>query len=224
LKHGRYQWERRSERINWALFDAVDPTQMAQQGDLNSVLFFADKLTCANISEAEAKEFGTRSALNAFMVLQLACDYYQSRNDVDAALEYTERVKEFNRQILFAKDELEKARERVDELTALVARQKQQEQKLHAMLKKSLARCKKLRNKAMSSPTEELTETGAVPPPKARKTKAVIDDLSDGEVGAIIADEDLSDGQVFESGSDTWNGEKNHSSSGSDGAVDDDDY
>jgi hypothetical protein len=69
---------------------AVD--QIAQAGDLDSVLFYTEQLATAGISEDDSHHFGTPSALNTFMILQMSADYLiQRRDELEDELSFPDR-------------------------------------------------------------------------------------------------------------------------------------
>jgi hypothetical protein len=77
------EWSRRTEPIKWREIESIAVHQIAQAGDLDSVLFYMDQLATAGISEDDNHYFTTPSALNGFMILQLAADYpIQRRNEM----------------------------------------------------------------------------------------------------------------------------------------------
>lgn len=71
----RYAWTPRSERMKWPVAESIDIEQIVRRGDLNSVMFYMDQFVNANITKEDVQHFGSKGALNAFLVMQLAVDY-----------------------------------------------------------------------------------------------------------------------------------------------------
>ena len=71
----KYAWAPRSEKMKWAVAESIDVEQIVRKGDLASVLFYMDQFVSANITKEDIQNFGSKGALNAFLVMQLGVDY-----------------------------------------------------------------------------------------------------------------------------------------------------
>lgn len=68
-------WEPRTGRINWGLFESIDVDEITRKGDLGAVEFYLQSLIKANITKEDASHFGSKGAINVFMLMQLGLDY-----------------------------------------------------------------------------------------------------------------------------------------------------
>ena len=70
----RYTFLRRINKMNWDLLANVDVGTIARNGDVASVEFLMQPIAFANITQDDIQQFGTRSALHAFLILQMAVE------------------------------------------------------------------------------------------------------------------------------------------------------
>ncbi|OHT11079.1 hypothetical protein TRFO_04014 [Tritrichomonas foetus] len=70
----RYTFLRRINKMNWDLLANVDVGTIARNGDTASVEYLMQPLAFANITQEDMQQFGSRSALHAFLILQMAVE------------------------------------------------------------------------------------------------------------------------------------------------------
>lgn len=70
---------RRINKMNWDLIANVDVGTIAKTGDTASIEYLMQPIAFANITQDDMKQFGTRSALHAFLILQMAVEILLSK-------------------------------------------------------------------------------------------------------------------------------------------------
>ena len=71
----KWVWVPRTERMKWDLAESIDVDEIVRRGDLNAMKFYLETFVNSNITEEDAKHFGSKGALNLFMLMQLGVDY-----------------------------------------------------------------------------------------------------------------------------------------------------
>jgi hypothetical protein len=74
-----WQWEPRTDSINWKLASAIDVDSIVREGNLSAVEFLVQSFVRCNVSRSDAERFGSKGALNLFLVMQLAVDYLMAQ-------------------------------------------------------------------------------------------------------------------------------------------------
>ncbi|EAY05186.1 hypothetical protein TVAG_058430 [Trichomonas vaginalis G3] len=199
----QYAWAPRTEPMNWGLAESLDVNQMVQKGDLASVEFYMNKFTFANISKDDMKQFGSKGALNAFLILQLACDYLMAQRNMapppstdepDAKL-----LEQYNANIAQATKAIEQYKLKVKELQKQVERLKNDRATEKKIILKLKAKCGKLQesmksrrfNKNNNMATTE-TEPGALKETLAlqqlRKNEKKLGQLDSSEISSSLSE------------------------------------
>lgn len=70
----RYTFLRRINKMNWDLLNSVDVSTIARTGDTASVEYLMQSIAFANITQEDIDQFGSRSALHAFLILQMGVE------------------------------------------------------------------------------------------------------------------------------------------------------
>ena len=122
----RYAWAQRTEKMKWGIAESIDIEQIVRRGDLASVLFYMDQFINATITKEDLKQFGSKGALNAFLILQLGADYLMAqKNRLEMELENQKPnneqanaslVAEYNKNMEIAVKHIQKRDERIAEL------------------------------------------------------------------------------------------------------------
>lgn len=151
----QYAWAPRTEPMNWGLAESIDVTQIVQKGDLASVEFYMNKFTFANISKEDMKQFGSKGALNAFLILQLACDYLMAQRNMapppstdepDAKL-----LEQYNANIAQATKAIEQYKLKVKELQKQIEKLKNDRATEKKIIMKLKSKCSKLQSSSKSN-------------------------------------------------------------------------
>ncbi|OHT00688.1 hypothetical protein TRFO_32549 [Tritrichomonas foetus] len=71
-----FLFSQRVARLNFESLENVDVTQIAKTGDILSIQQLLYPIAFANITQEDATEFGSRGALHAFLILQMAVEYF----------------------------------------------------------------------------------------------------------------------------------------------------
>lgn len=120
----RYVWSQKKEKIPWGIAESIEPDQIVRKGDLKSVLFYMEKFMNVNITKEDAKKFGTKGALNAFLILQLGVEYLFSELNkpkdeqeiIDLRNQYNEEIDKYNEELQKREYQIKKLKEQVDTL------------------------------------------------------------------------------------------------------------
>lgn len=78
---------RRINKMNWDLIANVDVGTIARTGDTASIEYLMQPIAFANITQEDMKQFGSRSALHAFLILQMAVEILLSKLNTSAAVQ-----------------------------------------------------------------------------------------------------------------------------------------
>lgn len=81
----RFTFLRRINKMNWDLIANVDVGTIAKTGDTASIEYLMQPIAFANITQEDMKQFGTRSALHAFLILQMAVEILLSKLNTSCA-------------------------------------------------------------------------------------------------------------------------------------------
>jgi len=191
LNKEKYAWAPRTEPMKWPLAESLDVDQIVRRGDLQSVEFYMQQFAFANISKEDFKQFGSKGALNAFLILQLGCDYLLSQREgapPSTAEPDQKLLEQYNANIKAASDAISAHKETIEKL-------KNQNKALHddrSKLKKIIEKYRtklhtlKKETKKPRSLKKTDTETGALHDETAlRELKALkptTENISDGEL------------------------------------------
>ena len=204
----KYAWQPRTEPMKWQLAESIDVDQIVRKGDLNSVEFYMEQFVFANLTKDDYKQFGSKGALNAFLILQLGCDYLMAQrnqapppptNEADQRLveQYEKNINEAKKAILDHKKMIEKLQQQVKQLHADRETQdkviKQYKNKLGKIKQKMKSNSTSNKHKRGNTNTKTLTDTepGALHDETALKALKEADkkrkqletgELSDGEI------------------------------------------
>jgi hypothetical protein len=75
----QYTFMRRINKMNWEFLGNIDVGAIARTGDLGSVEYLMHPVAFANITKDDAAMFGSRGALHAFLLLQMAVEVLLSK-------------------------------------------------------------------------------------------------------------------------------------------------
>lgn len=173
-----YRWNQKTGKMQWGLAESIDVDNIARNGDITSALFYMDKFVNATFTKTDLEQFGSKGALNAFLILQLGAEYLLSEN-AKLVAELNTRASQTNEadKILVAKYEEEKRKaEEINrnyvktngKLTEQIAELKKQKQELVSkfkVLKKKYLNVKSKNKKGASKqppPVNEDSEPGAL--------------------------------------------------------------
>ena len=78
--HAWTSFTRRLGQLNWDWLGNVDVTRIGETGDVASIEYLMNQIAFANITERDTKEFRSRGALHAFMILQIAVEHLIREN------------------------------------------------------------------------------------------------------------------------------------------------
>lgn len=70
-----FKWCARKIPINWDLIGNVDIDTIVKNMDINSLEYLVQHITFGNITDDDAKRFGSKEVLKGFKLLQLGCEY-----------------------------------------------------------------------------------------------------------------------------------------------------
>jgi hypothetical protein len=147
------EWSRRTDPIKWTEIESITVDQIAQAGDLDSVLFYMDQLATAEISEDDSHHFTTPSALNAFMILQLGADYLiqhwneLSFPDKSAVEQFQKTEHEFSLVMARATKAVADRDAQIRKLQAFIGQEEAKSGKLKALLEKGRNKVRSLGQK-----------------------------------------------------------------------------
>lgn len=105
----RYAWTPRTDKMKWAVAESIDIEQIVRSGDLNSVMFYMDQFVNANITKDDIPNFGSKGALNAFLVMQLAVDYLLNQRALQQpamAQSDAQHIERYNKMVELATKEI----------------------------------------------------------------------------------------------------------------------
>ena len=199
----KYAWQPRTEPMKWQIAESIDVDQIVRKGDLNSVEFYMEQFAYANIQKDDLKQFGSKGALNAFLILQLGCDYLMaqrnqapppSTNEPDQKL-----LEQYNQNIKAASDSIMQHKAMIKKLQSQISQLKDDRAKEKAIIDKYRKKVKKMKEELKNRPSRRTTtktmtdtEPGALhdetaikalqQADKKRKRLDKTDDLSDGEI------------------------------------------
>lgn len=75
LVNEKWAWAPRSEKMKWDLAESIEVEEIVRRGDLSALKFYIESFVNANITEEDSKKFGSKGALNVFLLMQLGVDY-----------------------------------------------------------------------------------------------------------------------------------------------------
>jgi hypothetical protein len=75
----RFTFMRRINKMNWDFLDKIDVGTMARTGDVGSIEYLMQAIAFANVTTDDARFFGSRAALHAFLVLQMSVEVLLSK-------------------------------------------------------------------------------------------------------------------------------------------------
>lgn len=151
-------WTPRTGAIKWDLFEAVDVVDIARRGDVGSVGFYLQSLLYANVTRPDAERFGSKAAMNMFMIMQLAIEYMTAHAGDSAALalfaqqyqhvqtaaacqvQYEQTVAEAHQQILSREASIARLKQRCGQLDKELTKSKSVIRKLRKTVAKERAR------------------------------------------------------------------------------------
>lgn len=79
LTNDKWAWAPRTEKMKWDLAESVDVDEIVRRGDLSALKFYIETFVNSNITEEDSKKFGSKGALNLFLLMQLGVDYLLSQ-------------------------------------------------------------------------------------------------------------------------------------------------
>ena len=128
-------WAPRTGRINWGLMESIDVDEITRKGDIGAVEFYLQSLIKANITSEDATHFGSKGAINLFMLMQLGLDYLltQVRNySLNTAIEKQNDYQQTAAQLYSQYEQtLQYAYQQINERDATIARLRQNIQQLN---------------------------------------------------------------------------------------------
>lgn len=131
--------------------DSIDVDEIVRKGDIGSVEFYLQSLINANITKEDASRFGSKGALNMFMLMQLGLDYlltqmhnYSLNSTLDRQRQCSQALSELSAQY---EHTLMQAQQQIAERDATITRLKQNIQQLHSDNAKAKHLVKKLKQK-----------------------------------------------------------------------------
>ena len=128
-------WAPRTGRINWGLMESIDVDEITRKGDIGAVEFYLQSLVKANITSEDATHFGSKGAINLFMLMQLGLDYLltQVRNySLNTAIEKQNDYQQTAAQLYSQYEQtLQYAYQQINERDATIARLRQNIQQLN---------------------------------------------------------------------------------------------
>ncbi|KAH0786401.1 Zinc finger protein [Histomonas meleagridis] len=169
-----YSWAPRTEPMRWPMAESIDIETIVKRGDLNSVLFYMSHFTYANITKEDLSHFGSKGALNAFLIMQLANDYLlaqkkKSESEMKKQVIPPEIVEQYNQNLDLASKEIEKRDNQIATLRKQVSQMHEERKKVKILIKKYEEKFKKLKSqtKTTTKPRKHIrtfsdTEPGAI--------------------------------------------------------------
>ncbi|OHT07108.1 hypothetical protein TRFO_05338 [Tritrichomonas foetus] len=150
----RWVWVPRSERMKWDLAESIDVDEIVRKGDLNAMKFYLEAFVNANITEEDSKRFGSKGALNLFLLMQLGVDYLltQFHNyTINSIMSQTVQTTQADTQLINQyQQNIEAAKNAISQRDAAIFRLRQQIAQLYdekAEYKKTIKKLKtKVRN------------------------------------------------------------------------------
>ena len=205
----KYAWQPRTEPMKWQLAESIDVDQIVRKGDLNSVEFYMEQFVYANLTKDDYKQFGSKGALNAFLILQLGCDYLMaqrnqapppSTNEADQRLveQYEKNINEAKKAILEHKKMIEKLQQQVKQLHS----DRETQDKVIKQYKTKLAKMKqKMKSSSHRPHGKTETKTLADTEPGALHDETALKALQKADMKRKKLDTgELSDGELSDSG------------------------
>lgn len=198
----RFAFSQRTEPMKWQLAESLEVDQISRKGDLQSVLFYMEQFAFANIRDEDYKQFGSKGAMNAFLLLQLGCEYLlaqkamnppHSTNEADSQLlaQYNQNIKAATESVKSHKAKIAKLEEQNAQLREDRKKEMEVINQLREKLKRAKIRLGCKNKKKMGHETTD-TEPGALhdqtayrelnKADKKLKHGKKKDDISDGEL------------------------------------------
>lgn len=147
----KWYWAPRTGRLKWDLMESIDVDEIVRKGDLGAVEFYLQSLINANITKEDAKNFGSKGALNMFMLMQLGLDYlltqihnYSVNAVIDQQKQYSDTVSEVSARY---EQTLMHAQQQIAERDATIVRLRQNIQQLNNDAAQAKHIVKKLKQK-----------------------------------------------------------------------------
>lgn len=215
----KYAWQPRTEPMKWQLAESIDVDQIVRKGDLNSVEFYMEQFTYANIQKDDLKQFGSKGALNAFLILQLGCDYLiaqrnqappPSTNEPDQKL-----LEQYNQNIKAASDSIMQHKAMIKKLQSQISQLKNDRTKEKAIIDKYRKKLKAMKEKLKDRPSRHtVTKTMTDTEPGALHDETAIKALqqADKKRKKLDKTDELSDGEISDSDSSELEDTKNDTS------------
>lgn len=75
LSNEKWAWAPRTQKMKWDLAESMDVDAIVRRGDLNSLKFYLESFVNVDITEEDSKKFGSKGALNLFLLMQIGIDY-----------------------------------------------------------------------------------------------------------------------------------------------------
>lgn len=174
-----FPFRKRVARINFNSLNNVDVLQLSKNGDVLYLQQLLYPLIFSNITQEDGEQFGSRGALHAFMILQLAVEYYMgvvySLNEKLNQLQKPEKPKKeenptqimkLEAQIQCLKKDIESRDLIIDNLSEKVADLKQERNKLKVQLDSLKA---KEISRRINPLSQELSEGEVESPPELKQ-------------------------------------------------------
>lgn len=137
----RYVWAQKKDKMPWGIAESLDPGEFVRRGDLRSVLFYMNQFMNATITKEDLKKFGSKGALNAFLILQLGTEYLlneynrleheieeempaNEQTNIDLVNKYNEKIDVFNAELRKREDLIAKYKKQNEELKNRVKQMK----------------------------------------------------------------------------------------------------
>jgi hypothetical protein len=151
---------------------ALDVEQIARRGDIESVLFYMDKLTTAELGEDDDQQFGSAGARNAIFVLQLAAEYLHDKREnlktaaaaprESLAAQFTKARAQYEHTIAAATKEIAGRDKRIGELQKRVAIEEERARRMKAALGKCRRKESEVRRKRPARKEDSESEPGVI--------------------------------------------------------------
>ena len=139
----KYNWNPRTEIMKWNLAESIDVEQIVRKGDIQSIEFYISQFVNSNITKDDLKYFGSKGALNAFLILQLGVDYLlNQRNNLNSTNIEPDPIflEQYNNNIKIAS-------ESINSHKLIIEKLKEQNKKLHDDRNKQMKIIEKYRYK-----------------------------------------------------------------------------
>lgn len=163
LTNEKWAWAPRTERMKWDLAESIDVDEIVRRGDLNSLKFYLESFVNANITEEDSKKFGSKGALNLFLLMQLGVDYlltqYQnySLNAIMSQITKPPQVDNSQAILMQSQQKIEEMKNNINRQDSIIFSLRQQNAQLYddkSKLQKKINKLKsKLRNEQFLNET-----------------------------------------------------------------------